>query len=204
MDRRARKARVEDLPSGGTRYPWRILGIFPVRIPLRGAPAHGALETPKLATMNPELSDAREAFVAAMKRDTPGTDLPRYTAVLDSLLDWSAKRRELLRFRPGGARTDVLRFERAKTKEVLWSAQIVRRDSPNLEIHLAAGRPLSAEDRARTLETLNAHSRDLLEEGDRLRIRFGALKNAAALAAVLALLEQLLADEGASSKGSVS
>jgi hypothetical protein len=146
--------------------------------------------------MNQDLSDARQAFVAAMKRDTPGTDLPRYTAVLDSLLDWSAKRGELLRFRPGGARADVLRFERAKTKEVLWSAQIVRRGAPNLEIHLAAGRPLSAEDRTRTMETLNAHSRDVLEEGERLRISFGALKNSAALAAVLALLEQLLADEG--------
>jgi hypothetical protein len=153
--------------------------------------------------MNQELSDARQAFVAAMKRDTPGTDLPRYTAVLDSLLDWSARRSELLRFRPGGARTDVLRFERTKTKEVLWSAQIVRRDSPNLEVHLAAGRPLSAEDRTRTLETLNAHSREVLEEGDRLRIRFGALKNTAALAAVLALLDQLLTDDGASPNAGV-
>jgi hypothetical protein len=70
--------------------------------------------------------------------------------------------------------------------------QLVRADSPKLEIHLAAGRPLSAEDRARTLKTLNAHSREALEDGDRLRIRFGALKNAAALAAVLALLDQLI------------
>ena len=147
-----------------------------------------------------ELTDAREVFVTAMRRETPGTDLPRYTAVLDALLDWSAARRGLVRFRPGGARGDVLRFERVKTNEVFWSAQVVRGDSPKLEIHLAAGRPLSAEDRAHTLETLNTLSRDVLEEGDRLRIRFGALKNAAALAAVLALLERLLddGDSGAS------
>lgn len=144
--------------------------------------------------MKQELSDARQAFVAAMKRETPGTDLPRYTAVLDALLDWSVARGELLQFRPAGTRADVLRFERAKTKEVFWSAQVVRAGSPKLEIHLAAGRPLRAEHRARALETLNAHSRDVLEEGDRLRIGFGALKNAAALAAVLALWAQLLAD----------
>ena len=40
----------------------------------------------------------------------------------------------------------------------------------------------------------------LLEEGNRLRIGFGALKNAAALAAVLALLERLLEEAGSTSK----
>jgi hypothetical protein len=142
--------------------------------------------------MKKELSDARQAFLAAMRRDVTGTDVARYAAVLDALLDWSNARGALLRLRPATARADALRFERAETKEVFWSAQLVRAASPKLEIHLAAGRPLSAEDRARTLEILNAHSRDVLEEGDRLRIGFGALKNAAALAAVLALLDQLL------------
>lgn len=146
--------------------------------------------------MSQSLSEARQTFAAAMARETPGTDLPRYTAVLDALLDWSAARADVVRFRPGGTRTDVLRFERTKTKEIFWSAQVVRSSSPKLEIHLAAGRPLSAEDRVRTLETLNAYSRDVLEEGDRLRIRFGALKNKQALAAVLALMERLLVDPG--------
>jgi hypothetical protein len=150
--------------------------------------------------MSQQLSDARRAFVTAMQRETPGTDLARYTAVLDALLDWSTARNGLLRFRPGGTRADALRFERVKTKEVFWSAQVVRADSPKLEIHLAAARPLSAEDRARTIETLNAHSRDVLEEGDRLRIRFGALKNKAALAAVLALMERLLIDSEPAAK----
>lgn len=146
--------------------------------------------------MSPDLTEARRTFVAAMQRETPGTDLARYTAVLDALLDWSAARSGLLRLRPGGTKPGTLRFERAKTGEVFWSAQVVRADSPKLELHLAAGRPMSAEDRARTIETLNAHSRDVLEEGDRLRIRFGALKNAAALAAVLALMEHLLVESG--------
>jgi hypothetical protein len=145
--------------------------------------------------MSQILTDARQTFVTAMQRETPGTDLARYVAVLDALLAWSAARGHLLQFRPGEKRGDVLRFVRAGTKEVFWSAQVVRADSPKLEIHLAASRPLSAEDRARTLEVLNAHSRDVLEEGERLRIRFGALKNAAALAAVLALMERLLADD---------
>lgn len=145
--------------------------------------------------MSQELTDARQAFVAAMKRETPGTDLPRYTTVLDGLLAWSAARPQLVRFRPGGARADVLRFERTKTKEVFWSVQVVRASAPKLEIHLATGRPMSAEDRAHTLETLNAHSRVVLEEGERLRIGFGALKNPAALKAVLALLERLIDDE---------
>ena len=51
-------------------------------------------------------------------------------------------------------------------------------------------------DRETVLQTLNAHSREVLVEGDRLRIGFGALKNAAAQTAVLALMEQLLTREG--------
>ncbi|MHB0950285.1 MAG: hypothetical protein ACYC3Q_15230 [Gemmatimonadaceae bacterium] len=144
--------------------------------------------------MNKDLQDARRDFVAAMQRETPGTDLPRYTVVLDALLDWSAAHGDRLRLRPAGTRSDVLRFERGKSKEVFWSVQVVRRGPPKLEIHLAAGRPLSAEDRAHAMETLNAVSREELEEGERLRIGFGALKNPAALGAVLELLDRLLDD----------
>ena len=137
---------------------------------------------------------ARTDFIGAMQRDTPGTDLPRYVAVLDALLEWTAKRKDQLAFRGGSKRADVVRFERAKTKEVFWSAQVARADAPKLEIHLAAGRPLSAEDRADAMRTLNSVSRDVLVEGERLRIGFGALKNPAALAALLELLDRLLAE----------
>ena len=35
--------------------------------------------------MSRSLPAAREAFIAAITRDTPGTDLPRYVAVLEIL-----------------------------------------------------------------------------------------------------------------------
>ena len=146
--------------------------------------------------MSRTLPEARQAFIAAMQRDTPGTDLPRYVAVLDALIAWSAERADRLTFRAGETRSDVIRFARAGTKEVLWSAQLARGGAPKLEIHLAAGRPMSAEDRATAMATLNAHSREVLAEGDRLRIGFGALKNAAALQAVLAMMAGLLEDSG--------
>jgi hypothetical protein len=144
--------------------------------------------------MSRTLPLARQALVAAIQRDTPGTDLPRYTAVLDALINWSTARPDRLVFRTSGTRTDVVGFNRVKSKETFWSVQVARGTGPKLEIHLAAGRPLGSQDRATVMETLNAHSREVLVEGDRLRIGFGALKNAAALAAVLALLERLLVE----------
>jgi hypothetical protein len=46
------------------------------------------------------------------------------------------------------------------------------------------------------MEILNAHTRDVLEEKDRLRIGFGALKNSAALVALTGLLGELLETHG--------
>jgi hypothetical protein len=154
--------------------------------------------------MTRTLPSAREALIAAMSRDTPGTDLPRYAAVLDALIAWSAARPALLRFRADEKRSDVVSFERAGTNTVIWSVQAARKAAPRLEIHVPSGQPMSGEDRATVLQTLNAHAhaRDLLVEGDRLRIGFGALKNAAALDAVLALLEQLLAGSGEQAESS--
>jgi hypothetical protein len=139
------------------------------------------------------LRSAREAFVAATMRDTPGTDLPRYVAVLDALIAWSNTHADTLEFRAGEGRKDVVSFSRVGSKAVFWSAQVTRGVGPRLEIHTPSGHPMSAEERAKVLETLNTHSRSVLVEGDRLRIGFGALKNAAAQKSVLALMEQLLA-----------
>lgn len=136
---------------------------------------------------------AHQAFVAAMQRDKPGTDLPRFVAVLDALIAWSVARPGLLAFRADEGRKDVVSFDRAGSKMVFWSAQVTRGTGPRLEIHAPSGRALSAEERTTVMETLNANSRMVLVEGDRLRIGFGALKNAAARAAVLGLMEQLLA-----------
>ena len=145
--------------------------------------------------MDRTLPSAREAFVAAMTRDMPGTDLPRYVTVLDALIAWTVARPATLEFRAGEGRKDVISFARVGSKAVFWSAQVTRGVGPKLEIHTPSGRPLSAEERATVLETLNAHSRAVLVEGDRLRIGFGALKNAAAQHAVLGLMEQLLAGD---------
>jgi len=143
------------------------------------------------------LAEARAAFVAAIKQDTPGTDLPRLVAVLDTLIAWSAARPEVLSFRPPSGRGVAVGFERVGARAPFWSAQVTRGAGPKLEIHGRVGEALSDAERASVLETLNAHSRAVLVDGDRLRIGFGALKNAAAQAAVLALMERLLARDPA-------
>ena len=143
--------------------------------------------------MSRTLPAAREAFVAAIARDTPGTDLPRYVAVLDALIAWSAARPDALEFRAKESRKDVISFSRAGSGALFWSSQVTRGTGPRLEIHTPGGRPLSDEEEAAVLRTLNTHARTVLVEGDRLRIGFGALKNAAARNAVLTLMEQLLA-----------
>lgn len=142
--------------------------------------------------MSSSLPAARAAFVAAIEKDTPGSDLPRFVAVLDALIAWSVARPELLTFRADGARSAVIGFSRTGSKSPFWSAQVTRGSGPKLEISSTNGTSLSDAERATVLETLNAHTRVVLEDGDRLRIGFGALKNAAAQAAVLALLERLL------------
>ncbi len=147
------------------------------------------------------LSFAREAFVDTVRRDTPGTDLPRYVAVLDELLVWSAARPGRLTFRAGaGAKSGII-FARAGTTDVFWSARPVRGDAPTLEIASPTGTSLTAEARDRARTTLNAHSRTMLVNGDRLRIGFGALKNAVARNAVLALLDDLLANGATGATG---
>ena len=139
------------------------------------------------------LAEAHQQFVAAIRRDTPGSDLPRLVRVLDTLVEWSVARPEQLEFRADEGRREVISFGLAGRKAVFWSAQVTRGTGPRLELYPSAGRVASEEVRASVLETLNAHSREVLAEGDRLRIGFGALKNDAARAAVLAVMEQLLA-----------
>jgi hypothetical protein len=142
------------------------------------------------------LSLAREAFVAAVTQDTPGTDLPRLVAVLDALIAWSVARPAVLEFRADARGKGGVSFARVGSRAAFWSAQVTRGVGPRLEIHLPAGDALDGAQRATVTRTLNAHSRAALVEGDRLRIGFGALKNAAAQSAVLALMEQLLAASG--------
>ena len=160
--------------------------------PLLDTPA--GVESSAAMTAARTLSRAREAFVDAVRRDTPGTDLPRYMAVLDALLAWSAAHAEELAFRAGAGAKNGITFTRAGTTVAFWSARAVRGDAPALEIASPTGSSLTDEARAHVRTTLNAHSRIVLDDGDRLRIGFGALKNGVALTAVLALLDDLLTD----------
>ena len=146
--------------------------------------------------MSRTLPVAREAFVAAMKRETTGTELARLVAVLDALIKWSVGRPQTLQFHQEASPAGVIAFECVPTKTILWSARVTRGDAPKLEIYPPTGRSLTTETRAKAMEILNAHTRDVLEEKDRLRIGFGALKNNAALAAVTGLLGELLETHG--------
>ena len=145
------------------------------------------------------LPAAREVFVAAMKRETTGAELSRLVPVLDALIKWSVARPQKLAFQDDSS-PGVLAFQCVGSKEVCWSARTARGDAPKLEIYPPNGRSLTAETRAKVVETLNAHARLALTENDRLRIGFGALKNANALAAVTTLLGELLASNGAAAK----
>src|SRR5512138_1158216 len=130
---------------------------------------------------------AREAFVAAMKRETTGAELARLVGVLDALIKWSVVRPQTLCFHDDSA-ASVIAFECVESKAVCWSARVTRGDAPTLELYPATARSLSAETRAKVVETFNTYARQALAADDRLRIGFGALKNPRALAAVTALL----------------
>jgi hypothetical protein len=152
--------------------------------------------------MSRTLPAAREAFVAALTQDTPGPDLARLVAVLDALIAWSVARPGRLAFRAAAAGKSAVSFSRVGAKGAFWSAQVTRGVGPRLEIHLPSADALDDARQASVMQTLNAHSRAVLMEGDRLRIGFGALKNAAAQAAVLALMDQLVADRDAPAESS--
>ena len=134
----------------------------------------------------------RETFVAAMSRDTRGTELERLAAVLDTILAWSAKRPGLVTTRGAERSSDALHFTREGAKVALWSIRAPRGGAPTLEVSPATVRSLDADTRARACATLTTHSRAAQVEGDRMRIGLAALKNPAALTAIMALLEEVL------------
>lgn len=134
----------------------------------------------------PALPDAHAAFVAAVRRDTPGTDLPRYVAILDALLAWSAARAARVDRRSVAGSGAALGFGRVGVPGVLWAARAARGGAPTLEITPPAGAGAAA------AAALGACPATLSADGTRLRVGFGALKNAAALGAVVALLDDLL------------
>jgi len=143
----------------------------------------------------PQLPDAlvalRAAFLAAVARDTPGSDLPRYTEVLDDLLAWGALRQDRFAACLEPSTAGVISFAPvAGTTGPRWSMRPVRGDAPVVEVLPAPGALQDAQ-RARVRALFNAHSRAVLGADDRLRIGFGALKNLTARDALLALLDGL-------------
>src|SRR5688572_21024481 len=102
----------------------------------------------------PSLAAGRQALVASITREAPGTDLPRFVDVLDALLAWAAARPGLT-FRPDTGRGDVMRFELVGTKVVFCAVQVTRDIGPRLEIYPPTGRALTDESRANVMRTLN-------------------------------------------------
>lgn len=141
--------------------------------------------------MSRTLPAARDAFIASMKRDTKGTELARLVGVLDALIKWSVARPQTLAFRHDSA-PGVFAFESVQSKAVCWQARITRDGAPMLELYPSSSRYLSPETRAKVVETINAYGRLDLDANDRLRIGFGALKNANTLAAVTTVLGEVL------------
>jgi hypothetical protein len=127
-----------------------------------------------------------------MYRDTVDVERPRMLAVLDTMIAWSVARPKLLKFRVEENGKGVVRFERVGSNVVFWSATPKRSDTPVLELLPGASRVLTAEQRTSVVNTINEHSREVLEPTDKLHIGFGALKNKAACAAVLTLMGELL------------
>lgn len=142
--------------------------------------------------MTTTLPVARETFVAAMNRETSGSDRPRYMAVLESFLEWTLARPDQLTFRSDESARGVLSFLRVGSNVVFWSVKPMRNDCPQIELLPRAAAILGEEDRESARQALNALSRTVLEGDDKLRIGFSAMKNEASRAAMFSLMSDLL------------
>lgn len=142
--------------------------------------------------MSRTLPVARDAFLTAMNRDTAGSDRPRYTAVLDAMIEWSLARPEQLRFRDDESTKGVVSFQRIGSNVVFWAARPMRGAGPKIELLPRASSVLPNERLESAREAINACSREILEGDDRLAIGFGAMKNPQARAAVFTLMDELL------------
>lgn len=142
--------------------------------------------------MTRTLPVARDAFITAMNRDTAGSDRPRYTAVLDALIEWSLARPEQLQFRSDESASGVVSFQRVGSNAVFWAARPMRGSGPKIEFLPRASAQLPEEKRAAAIECLNGCTRENLDDSERLAITFGALKNLTARETVFSLMDDLL------------
>lgn len=156
--------------------------------------------------MPPTLALARDAFIDRMNRETAQVERPRMVAVLDAVIAWSAQRPAQVRFRADENSKGIIRFECVGTRSVLWAATPRHEGVPVLELLPGATRLLSEEEKETAAATLGAHTSKAQDASGRLNIGFGALKNQAALSAVLGLLDELLAksDRGTASATKVA
>jgi hypothetical protein len=165
----------------------------PTRASLLTSRAQAAAPAADAPTALPtEIATLRAAFLVAVARDTPGSDLERYTVVLDDLLAWAAANPDRVVAMPAAGTPGVIAFAPASgATGPRWSVRPVRGETPVVELLPAAGDDQeAASTRVRAL--FNAHSRAVLGPDSRPRIGFGALKNPEARAALLALLDELL------------
>jgi hypothetical protein len=134
---------------------------------------------------------ARQEFIRHMYRDNGPAERPRLVAVLDAVVAWSNAHSEQVRFRPDDNTKGVIRFEDIASSKVLLMISPRRANSPLLQLLPGASRVLTDDERSDIVMRLNAHTREENPFG-RMHIGFGALKNPAGRAAVLALLDEVL------------
>lgn len=142
--------------------------------------------------MSTTLPASREAFVTAMNRDTAGSDRSRYMTILDALIGWSLARPDQLAFREEESARGVLSFRRVGSNVVFWSVRPMRSDCPQVELVPRANSILSEQHRGEARDAINAVSRELLEENDKLSIGFSALKKPDSREAIFNLMTRLL------------
>ncbi|MDF1501371.1 hypothetical protein [Roseisolibacter sp. H3M3-2] len=168
--------------------------------PVTGLPTTAQATEARRASDGP-LATLRAAFLAAVARDTPGSDLARYTVVLDDLLAWAAARVDRVVAAPAAGTLGGIAFGPGTgSTGPRWCIRPVRGEGPVVEVLPSSGVAHEAT-RERVRALFNAHSRAVLGPEARLRIGFGALKNPAARAALLALLDELLGGTAAPTLG---
>lgn len=141
--------------------------------------------------MPPTLASARAEFIRHMNRDNGPAERPRLLAVLDAMITWSEAHPAHVLFRSDDNTKGVIRFEEVVTGSVFWVATPRRENVPLLQLLPGSSRLLTEEERADAVTRLNAVTREENPAG-RMQLGFGALKNPAARAAVIQLMDELL------------
>lgn len=136
------------------------------------------------------IASARAEFIRQMSRDNSATERPRLLEVLDAMITWSQAHASLVRFRADGDPKGAIRFEEVATGGVFWAATPRRENVPLLQLLPGSNHLLSDLDRSDAVSRLNAVTREGNPAG-RLQLGFGALKNPAARAAVMQLMDEL-------------